>query len=221
VRLPSITTITGNHTNYSRSSIVVSLSVNTVELVSPVTQERRDELAHRRRLAALKAWRAARPRRFLKTGRKRAKTAFVSEEELREVHSRHWVGFQSLRSISKERWREWGYASANSCMNSLHEAIKAYGMRTHDRKTMAVRSNRARSTRLPGESEAAHTRRLRIARGEIRGVQCAAVKTRYGRGRGEQCSLPALTGRNYCWAHDPEREEERQRILADARSRRC
>ena len=133
VRLPSVTTITGHGTNYSKSSIVVSVAMNT-EWVSPITQERRDLLAHRRRLAALKAWRAARPGRFLRTGRKRAKNAFVSEEELREVHSRHWVGFQSLRSISKERWQEWGYSSANTCMNSIHQAIKAYGLRTHDQR---------------------------------------------------------------------------------------
>lgn len=219
VRLPSVTTITGHGTNYSKSSIVVSLAMNT-EWVSPITQERRDLLAHRRRLAALKAWRAARPGRFLRSGRKRAKNAFVSEEELREVHSRHWVGFQSLRSISKERWQEWGYSSANTCMNSIHEAIRAYGLRTHDQGTMTARSNRARSSRRPGEDKRTHRLRLRRERGEIRGVQCVAIKTLPGRGRGDRCSMPALTGRTYCFAHDPEKADKRAQILAVARASR-
>jgi hypothetical protein len=180
-------------------------------------QKRAERKLLRERNEQLKLWRRQRPGRFLRTGRKHNKNAKLSEADIRAIQWRHYTGYESLRSICREMWEEKGFASDKSMLNTICDTLSSYGLRKRSRAEMTARSNRDRSMRLPGEDRNAFKKRRRRETGEIRGVVCAAVKTRYGKGRGERCQRPALEGSDYCVAHDPERAAWREETLRMAR----
>jgi len=183
-------------------------------------QKRADRKLLRERNEQLKLWRRQRPGRFLRTGRKHNKSAKLSEADIRVIQQRHWTGYESLRSICREMWQEKGFASDKSMLNTICDTLSSYGLRKRSQAEMTARSNRDRSMRLPGEDKPAFRKRRRRETGEIRGVICAAVKTRYGKGRGERCERPALEGSAYCVAHDPRLGSQRSENLRLARSMR-
>jgi hypothetical protein len=179
---------------------------------APTYEERvtaASKLKFRSRERRLKSWREMRPKLYLRTGRKRNFSARVDEATLREVYRRHWFGYESIRSIAREHWREWGYANPESAAGSVWESLKAYGLKLHSRSEMTARANRARTKRLPGEDKNEYKKRLRRERGEVRGVQCAGMKESWG-GRRRRCKNAALKGSRYCYGHDPAFKEERE-----------
>lgn len=115
----------------------------------------------RKRMRQLKAWRKARPKRFLRTGRKRNRSALINEETLRAVHRRHWVDYESIRSIARQHWQEWGYASYKSCASGLYETLMAYGLQLHSCSEMTARANRQRRKRPLDESANDYKKRKR------------------------------------------------------------
>lgn len=184
-------------------------------------QKRADREALRERNEQLKLWRRQRPGRFLRSGRKHNKSAKLSEADIRAIQWRHYTGYESLRSICREMWEEKGFASDKSMLNTICDTLSSYGLKKRSREEMTARSNRDRSMRLPGEGKNAFRKRRRRETGEIRGVMCAAVKTRYGKGRGERCQRPALEGSHYCVSHDPDRAAWRDENLRRSRAARA
>lgn len=183
-------------------------------------EAREERKALREREARLKAWRRARPRRFLRTGRKHNKNAKLSEDDIRAIQRRHYTGFESLRSISRELWQEKGFSSPQSMLNTLCGTLDAYGLRRRSREEMVAHTNRLRSMRLPGETESEFKKRRRRERGVVHGRVCIAVKTRSGRGRGERCKKPALNDSEYCVSHDHRRMVWISEHLKQARAKR-
>jgi hypothetical protein len=169
----------------------------------------------------LQLWRRRRPRRFLRTGRKHSKSARLSEADIRRIQWRHYVGYESLRSICREQWQEKGYASDKSMLNTVCDTLKAYGLRKRSPSEMTAHTNRMRSTRLEGETKNEFRRRRRRELGQAHGRVCEAVKTRYGKGRGEQCQRAALDDSTFCSNHDPRYQERNAEILEHARSSRA
>lgn len=76
------------------------------------------------------------------------------------------------------------------------------------------KGGRCRRAVRGGDDHLAYRRDRRRARGEVRGVACAAIAARTG----QPCRVAALTGSDYCLAHDPATRPLEER-LADARAR--
>lgn len=206
-----------------RHGVVVAVSVNVTDDVfrfrgdGPSRKEQQDERrALRERTERLKAWRRARPGRFLRTGRKHNKNARISESEIRQIQYRHYIGFESLRSICRELWREKGYASDKSMMNTLCDTLTSYGLKKRTRAEMTTHLNRQRSLRLPGETKDEYRRRKRREEGRCR--SCTAVVKAIGKRSGKPCLTPALLDSDFCWNHDPRYAEERDRLAENARA---
>lgn len=184
----------------------------------PTIKKQREERKRlKTRTEQLKLWRRQRPRRFLRTGRKHNKSARLSEADIRRIQWRHYVGYESLRSICREQWQEKGYASDKSMLNTVCDTLKAYGLRKRSPSEMTAHTNRMRSTRLEGETKNEFKRRRRRELGQAHGRVCEAVKTRYGKGRGEQCRHAALNDSSYCRYHDHRYAEANSEHLANAR----
>lgn len=144
------------------------------------------------------------------------KDAKLTVAQIRAAHKLYTAGM-SLRDLADAGWQRWGYASRHSAASGLYDAFTRAGYPLRDRieATVAKSLVHGKSRRLARDRD--HRHRLRVESGEIRGVRCEAVKTRPGKGCGEQCQRFALAGSVYCLAHDPSRADERERILARAR----
>lgn len=179
--------------------------------------ERKERRLIKTRAAALRDWRRARPKRFLRTGRQHNKSARLSEADIRRIQWRHYVGYESLRSICRELWQEKGYASDKSMLNTVCDTLKAYGLKKRSPSEMTAHTNRMRSMRLEGETKNEFKRRRRLELGQAHGRVCEGVKTRAGKGRGERCQHSALNDSSYCRYHDPRYAEANAEHLANAR----
>jgi hypothetical protein len=213
VRTPEISTaITGGN----RMGIASRLGVSG----ATTRRARREQAELRLRDKQLKLWRRQRPRRFLRTGRKHNKNARLSEADIRAIQWRHYVGYESLRSICRELWQEKGYASDKSMLNTVCDTLALYGLKKRSQPEMTAHSNRLRSTRLEGETKDEFRRRRRREIGQAHGRVCEAVKTRYGKSRGEQCQHAALDDSTFCASHDPRYRERNAKHLEHARNQR-
>lgn len=139
----------------------------------------------------------------------------VTVKVLRDAYQLYLEG-NSLRQTAAIVLPRTGYASRQTCMNQLATQWRRQGWPLRDRTAATI----AASYRHGKAKDLAHRRALKLARGEVQGVRCSGVKTRYGRGRGEPCQLFALRGGEFCRYHEPARAEERAAELADLRSRR-
>jgi hypothetical protein len=60
----------------------------------------------------------------------------LPEGELERLHREHQAG-RSLRSIAREHWQTWGYASAGAALWGLRRQLDRAGLEIRDRKTAA------------------------------------------------------------------------------------
>lgn len=126
----------------------------------------------------------------------------------------------SLRACGKAMLERTRYKNAQTCANMLAEQWRLLGWPLRDR-IAATRAASWKHGLLPryGPRDPGQRARNRRASGSVRGVMCAAVKTRYGKGRGEPCQHFALTGGLYCRQHEPTLAEARSVELALMRAR--
>lgn len=157
----------------------------------------------------LRRWGLARtngtqPRRY----KKRRSESKMTLDDLREAHRRHLDG-ESLRGLGRSLWQQYGYASPAACANSISEAFLREGMATRDRieavKIACVtHGNASRDDRRKNTLRfRVHRKRIRRARGEVRGVKCAGMTRNL-----HPCRNYAQAGKSFCIAHDPDRRDE-------------
>lgn len=148
-----------------------------------------------------------------------SKASLLTREQIFAVHKLHIDGGLSMREISRRGYRQWGYSSANSCLNSLLDLLDGYGLERRDRIVASVKAStthglRPRSGRKPGYLE---IRRARRHEREGSRPPCAGVRLNYP-GKGTPCGLLAMVGSEFCVAHDPTRETARLEHLARIRA---
>jgi hypothetical protein len=151
---------------------------------------------------------------------KRGVARKLSDDQVRALHVAHTRG-ASIRSLGERIYKNAGYSSAKSCANSISSAFAALGLQARDRieATQKASTKHGRARRVPKDSEdyLRYRREMKVASGEVRGVQCESPRLRYPR-KGERCRRPALAGSTFCFAHDPNRRDEILGILVKARS---
>lgn len=157
----------------------------------------------------------SRPPRIGPSRYRHRRDAKLTSGQLAAAYRLHIDGGLSLREIARRGWDAWGYSGPHAASVALSEQLRRAGMKPRDRVAATV----AVSTVHGKHKDPQHRHKLRVARGEIRGVRCAAVKDRPGKGNGEPCRVAALAGEIYCAAHHPDRAAERAARLADARRR--
>jgi hypothetical protein len=140
---------------------------------------------------------------------------FITAGVLRAAYDLYLTGL-SLRRVAEMVLDQTTYRNAKSCANSIHDQWRVNGWPLRDRGA----ASRAASWRHSLARDREHRLNLRRQRGEIRGIRCAAVKTRYGKGRGERCQRPALDGGRYCRYHEPALRDELLAHLERMRGRR-
>lgn len=147
---------------------------------------------------------------------------YISAAVLRESYELYLSGL-STRRVAALIVDRTEYANAKTCAVQLCSQWRQMGWPLRDRiaATTATSWKHGLSARDPAKRDADHRRRLRIASGEIRDVQCLAVKTRYGKGRGERCQRPAMLDGVYCHNHEPRLRDVVHAHLAGVRAARA
>lgn len=145
----------------------------------------------------------------------------ITVRVLREAYDLYLTGL-SLRRVAEEVWPRTKYASARCCANQLHDQFRCQGWPLRDRiaATVAASYKHGLAPRDPAKRSKGLRSMQRRARGDVQGIQCAGIKTRYGKGRGERCQLAAMRGSEFCRQHDPALAEVRALELAALRARR-
>ena len=157
--------------------------------------------------------------RYMTGARPMGKYRLLTDEQILACHRLHIEGGVSIRALGRMLYERNGYASANACSAGISWAFRSMGLQTRDR----IEATRLASTvhgLAPRENpDPAHRHRMKVLRGEIlERPRCIAVRVQYPR-KGQPCHNRALADSDYCYAHDPTRTQEREAILADARSR--
>lgn len=147
---------------------------------------------------------------------------YISAALLHEAYDLYLQGY-STRRVAALIVDRTGYANARTCAVQLCSQWRQMGWPLRDRiqATVAVSFKHGLASRDPATRDAAHRRRMRVARGEIQDIQCAAIKTRYGKGRGERCRRPAMLDGAYCHNHEPRLRDLVHSHLAELRARRA
>lgn len=158
--------------------------------------------------------------RFSKRFVTRGHPIMMSTDQVEEAYRWYVDHGLSLRRCADRLWPDTGYASAKSCANALAEQWRIRDWPLRDRIAATVTAS-YRHGLLSSDSSRrskAKVREQRLARGEIRGVHCAGVKTT-APGRGRPCQRPALAGGDYCRNHDPDLAAERDAHMAAMRAK--
>ncbi len=151
-------------------------------------------------------------------GKPMGKYRLLSDDQVRAAHKLYVDRQLSLRALGALLYERFGYASAKSCSMGLHTAFIGLGLPRRDRIEATVlaslKHGKSRRAERSTPESLAHRRALR----KDRQPQCAGVKASYP-DKGRPCQRPALAGSKFCIGHDPERAEQREAILRDARAR--
>lgn len=195
------------------------VTFETVDLI--LTAVDRPDLWHSdelRRWGAFRPGGSTQPRRY----RGRQPAAKMTDQQVRDAHTAYMDG-KSLRALARDLWETYGYASPGSCVNALSAFFIRDGLPTRDRIEATIAASTVHG--LAGRDARArtdlrfrmHRKRLRRERGEARGVRCSAT-TQHGECLPRPCRAWALAGKTVCWAHDPDRAEQRVAIVANMRA---
>jgi hypothetical protein len=130
----------------------------------------------------------------------------ISDELLERAHAMHMDGM-SLRGIAAQLHPETAYSSPKSLVEGLRTQFRHRGWYVRPQREATIKASTVHGKAPRGRVDPAHRHSLRVARGEIRGVQCAGIKMQPPR-KGQRCSKPALQGSDYCRYHDPARRDE-------------
>lgn len=139
----------------------------------------------------------------------------ITAGDLKLAYELHWRGVP-LNRIARA-WQRSGrvtYKSEEVASSSMWQAFKARGWLCRDRiemvrvaSTKHGRAGRAQA-RAYGPDYAAYRRAQRRRAGYVQDRPCASPNK-----SGDPCKRWALAGKQHCVAHDPERVEQRQRIM--------
>lgn len=126
----------------------------------------------------------------------------------------------SLRAVARELLPRTGYSSEKSLAVALGDQFRHRGWPVRGRveQVVIVSTKHGKLRRDARDPHYVHAQR--VARGEIRGVTCAGVRTQYPR-KGEPCSRPARAGSDYCYQHDPETRATVAETCAAMRERKA
>ena len=149
--------------------------------------------------------------------KKRGLPARITDHDLRVLHGAYMQG-HTLRALGAAVWERYGYASPNSAANSIQQGFARLNLPRRDKAELMAERNYVHGLAARDGDRNTYRRLHRRKTGEVRGELCNAVRSQYPR-KGAQCRNMALAGSDYCWAHDPARAVERDRILEDARAR--
>lgn len=142
----------------------------------------------------------------------------ITPRVLRDAYELYLDGL-SLRRVAAAIWPRTTYANERTLAVQLSEQWRQLGWPLRDRVAATIGAHYIHGRARRASRDAAYHHDIRVASGEIQDLQCAAIKTRYGKGRGEQCQSHALKGGTYCHAHEPARRDQRNAQLADMRTR--
>lgn len=142
----------------------------------------------------------------------------INETAARAIHAKYLTGV-SARTLGRELHQVLGYKTPATCENAIGVAFHRYGLPTRDRveaarlasttNGLSPRDWRERYRRRKAAGYTIHLEPLQ--------PRCAGLRSQYPR-KGERCRRPALSGSDYCFAHDPERRAEVLAIVEHARS---
>lgn len=117
----------------------------------------------------------------------------------------------SFRLVAAVIWPQSTYKTERSCAESLYSIFRSRGWPRRSQREVTIARNfkHGRKTRAVDATPDgyAYRRWLKEQRGEYRPL-CAAVKANPPQA-GRRCSKPAMADSAFCYAHDPERAEER------------
>lgn len=143
----------------------------------------------------------------------------MTHKVLREAYEMYLTGL-SMRRVAEAMLHRTTYVNAQTFANQLSDQWRLEGWPVRDRiaATRDASYKHGKGSRKNPDMD--HKRAMRHARGDTQMVQCEAVKTRWGKGRGERCKRWALVGSRYCHNHEPSHREQINTDLARARARR-
>lgn len=124
----------------------------------------------------------------------------------------------SMRQVAVIVMPQTTYSSLRSCAQSLFEQFEIRGWPRRDRTLATAKSNTERGDIRSGEDEHARRRRQRHER-EGSQPMCGGTIRGCGKRRGQACLHRAMKGDDFCVAHSPAREAERDAHLVAARAR--
>ena len=161
------------------------------------------------------------PRRH-RGGKPRWKHSRIKPAHLEVLHRIYVEEQVSVRELARRVYQRLGYASAESCAESLYTAfaVAGYELRSVSDALRLRNTKHGRRAREAGESGpavAAYRRWLKEERGQYR-PRCKGVKAT-SPGRGSPCRRPAMAGSDYCVSHEPDRRERQLEHLAAMRAR--
>lgn len=151
--------------------------------------------------------------------RRRGVRPKLDDATLLKLHRIHRDKGASVLELSRRIYRRAGYKSARSCSRCIYVGWRRLGLSARDRVEQTVLSSR-RHGLAPryGARPGYGTYRRRVLHGREDRPRCRGVRQQHPR-KGERCQARAMEGSDYCFAHDPGRELERQAITARMRKR--
>lgn len=135
----------------------------------------------------------------------------MTEQQLADAYRLYELGL-SLRKVAAQILPDTGYASAASCARGLEKGWKRRGWELRDR---AEATRAAHVTHGLGNGAAA--KRWRRRQRGLRPV-CKGIKTQYPN-KGRPCEALAMAGSEYCVAHNPDLQADRDAHLAAMRGK--
>jgi hypothetical protein len=146
-----------------------------------------------------------------------------TEAQLRVMYRAHIEQGMSINQLAKRTHAKVGYKSHHSAATRISEEWQRLGLPARDRIEATRLASTTHGHGARDRDERAYREFLRDMRGwnSLQGPgrpNCKGVK-RQPPGQGQPCSRHALEGSDYCYAHDPARELERQAHTAKMRRR--
>jgi hypothetical protein len=136
-----------------------------------------------------------------------------TEEDVEEIRRLYLSGL-SMRAACAQVWHRTSYTSVTSMAMTMYDLFRWRGWKRRDQRQATA----ARNYKHGKARDLGHRRRLRRASGEVRGVKCQGVK-KNAPGKGKPCQHFALSGKDYCQFHDPEREAQWHERMAAMREK--
>jgi hypothetical protein len=143
----------------------------------------------------------------------------INESMARAIHVKYAAGW-SARKLSIELHQVLGYKSYHSAEVAIGQAFRRYGLPVRERIEATVLASTSSGLSPRDHRERYRRRKAAGLTIHMQPLQplCVATRRQYPR-KGAPCSRPAMFGSDYCRAHDPTWEAERQAHLAAMRAR--
>lgn len=144
----------------------------------------------------------------------------LTDQQLRAIYRVYVERGESINALAKRIHEKVGHKSHHSTAVAIGEGWKRLGLEARDRieqvkLTCTVHGMAPKHGPRPGYG----TYKRRVLHEQEDRPTCIAVKQQAPR-KGKPCEHRALMDSEYCWAHDPRHELERQAITARMRRRR-